>query len=200
MSEPQQLIKVFYTCFQQRDWKGMLNCYHEDVFFYDPVFQDLQAPQARAMWEMLLTGAKDLQVSFSNIKCEPASAGESTATQDSTAARELTAAMKLTGPIVEETHGEETIPDTYGSCNWIATYTFSQTGRKVENKAKALFTFRDGKIIEHQDDFSLWRWSRQALGIPGILLGWTLFLQNKIRRQARRSLEKFMTRSSSPMV
>lgn len=182
MSDPQQLVKVFYTCFQQRDWKGMLACYHEEVFFYDPVFEDLQAPEARAMWEMLLSSAKDLNLSFSNIKMEP------TPTED------------LAAGVVDDLHDEETIPDSYGSCNWVATYTFSQTGRKVVNTGKALFTFRDGKIIEHQDDFSLWKWSRQALGIPGILLGWTPFLQKKIRKKAQRSLEKFMAHSSSSTV
>jgi hypothetical protein len=160
----------------------MLNCYHEEVFFYDPVFQDLQAPETHAMWEMLLSSAKDLHVGFSNIKSEPAS-GED-----------------LTAGVAGEIHGEEAVPDSYGSCNWVATYTFSQTGRRVENKVKAFFTFRDGKIIEHQDDFSLWRWSRQALGIPGILLGWSPFLQNKVRKKARRSLEKFMARSSPSTV
>ncbi len=163
MSEEEQLIKVFYTCFQKLDWKGMLNCYHEEVFFYDPVFENLEGQQVRVMWEMLLSSAKDLQLSFSNIQVDPASAAEGS---------------------------------SYGSCDWIAAYTFSQTGRKVVNKGKALFTFSEGKIAEHQDNFDLWKWSRQALGIPGILFGWTPFLQNKIRQKARRSLEKFRTRNA----
>jgi hypothetical protein len=171
MSEEEQLIKVFYTCFQHRDWKGMLDCYREDVFFYDPVFENLEGPQVRAMWEMLLTSAKDLEMSFSNIQSEPASA-------DSISA-------------------EPASPqDSYGSCQWIATYTFSQTGRRVVNKGHASFKFSGGKIAEHQDQFSLWRWSRQALGIPGILFGWTPVLQNKIRQSAWKNLGKFMARSS----
>jgi len=29
----EQLIKTFYTNFQQRNWKGMLEAYHPDIFF-----------------------------------------------------------------------------------------------------------------------------------------------------------------------
>jgi hypothetical protein len=83
----------------------------------------------------------------------------------------------------------------YGSCQWVATYTFSQTGRRVVNKGKAFFKFSEGRIAEHQDDFDLWKWSRQALGISGILLGWTPFMHRKIRQKAGRSLEKFMKKA-----
>ena len=176
MSEEEQLIKVFYTCFQKLDWKGMGNCYHEEVFFYDPVFENLEGPQVRAMWEMLLTGAKDLQLSFTNIRLESASAAE------------------IAARVSKDPSGTDGADNAYGSCDWVATYTFSQTGRRVVNKGKALFTFSEGKIAEHQDNFDLWRWSRQALGIPGILFGWTPVLQNKIRQKAHRSLEKFMAR------
>jgi hypothetical protein len=30
---------------------------------------------------------------------------------------------------------------------------------------------KEGLIIEHRDHFELWRWSRQALGLKGLLLG-----------------------------
>ena len=148
----EQLITIFYTCFQKLDWKGMLDCYSEDVFFYDPVFENLDGRQVRAMWEMLLSRAKDLELSFSGVQSE----------------------------------------DEYGSCNWIATYTFTATGRKVVNKGKARFSFREGKIAEHQDEFSLWKWSSQALGLPGMLFGATSLFQKKIRGNARKSLEKFI--------
>lgn len=82
--------------------------------------------------------------------------------------------------------------ENYGSCHWTAIYTFSKTGRKVTNEVEARFKFQDGLIIEHQDDFDLWSWTRQALGTSGLLLGWSPFAQNKVRRNAKRSLEKFM--------
>ncbi|HTI09484.1 MAG TPA: nuclear transport factor 2 family protein [Puia sp.] len=185
MSDEEQLVKVFYTCFQQRDWKGMLDCYHKDIFFYDPVFLNLEGPEVHAMWEMLLRNAKDLELNFSNIRMEPASPEPATGSA---------AASQPAGS------GPASPTETYGSCNWVATYTFSQTGRQIVNKGKALFTFSEGKIAEHQDDWSFWKWIRQALGLPGILLGWTPMLQNKIRRQARKNLEKFMTRPASSSV
>ena len=82
--------------------------------------------------------------------------------------------------------------DTLGNATWIAEYPFSQTGRKVRNVISADFEFRDGKIIRHRDSFNFWKWTRMALGIPGILLGWSSFLQNKVRGMAARSLRKFM--------
>ena len=63
--------------------------------------------------------------------------------------------------------------DGEGSAHWRAHYTFAQTGRPVVNDIQAKFRFRDGQIAEHVDDFSFYRWARQALGPPGLLLGWT---------------------------
>lgn len=82
--------------------------------------------------------------------------------------------------------------DEYGTCNWIARYTFSKTGRRVFNKIKAHMRFSNGKITEHTDEFDLYKWSRQALGPAGILLGWSNYLKNKIRTDARRKLTAFM--------
>lgn len=79
-----------------------------------------------------------------------------------------------------------------GSCHWHASYSFSKTGRKVHNKINADFTFKDSQIYIHKDTFDLWRWSQMALGLPGVLLGWSPFLQNKIHSTARHSLTKFI--------
>jgi len=78
-----------------------------------------------------------------------------------------------------------------GAAHWVATYLFSQTGRTVTNDIQARFVFRDGKICEHHDSFDLWRWSRQALGAKGALLGWTPFVQGAIRAQAQKGLKAF---------
>jgi hypothetical protein len=79
-----------------------------------------------------------------------------------------------------------------GSCHWEAWYTFSRTGKKVHNSIEASFEFKDGLIFKHTDRFDFWRWSRQALGLPGLLLGWTPFLKNKIAATAAAGLRKFM--------
>ncbi len=82
--------------------------------------------------------------------------------------------------------------DKIGSCNWIANYTFSQTGNTVENHIKANFEFENGKIIKHIDSFDFYKWSSQALGIAGKLLGWTSFLRNKVQKTAMKNLTDFM--------
>ena len=82
--------------------------------------------------------------------------------------------------------------DTTGRAHWEARYTFSSTGRKVHNVIDAAFDFKDGRIVAHRDRFGFWRWSRQALGPTGLLLGWTPIVQNKVRATARGRLEKFM--------
>ena len=80
----------------------------------------------------------------------------------------------------------------YGTCNWTASYAFLKTGRKVVNNVKAHMRIEGGYITEHTDEFDIYKWSRQALGLPGILLGWSGYLKNKIRFDAKTRLKKFM--------
>lgn len=81
--------------------------------------------------------------------------------------------------------------DQTGSAHWDADYTFSATGRMVHNRIDAAFRFQDGKIIDHKDTFDLYAWTRMALGVSGILLGWTPMVQNKVRGQAAAGLAAF---------
>jgi ketosteroid isomerase-like protein len=81
-----------------------------------------------------------------------------------------------------------------GSARWRARYVFSQTGRPVVNDVRATFRFADGLIADHVDEFGFHRWSRQALGAPGLLLGWTPLLKAQVRRKAAASLASFMQR------
>jgi hypothetical protein len=85
-----------------------------------------------------------------------------------------------------------TADDLRGHCRWEARYTFSATGRKVHNTITADFHFKDGLIFSHEDRFNFWRWSRMALGAPGLLLGWTPYLVNAVRTKVKRRLERFM--------
>jgi ketosteroid isomerase-like protein len=84
------------------------------------------------------------------------------------------------------------LDEEYATCNWVATYTFSKTGRKVVNYIKAFMRLKDGKIIEHSDGFKLSKWAAQALGLPGVLLGWTGFMKRKIQKNARKNLVTFI--------
>ena len=81
--------------------------------------------------------------------------------------------------------------DTHGSAHWRAHYEFSQTGRNVVNDIQARFRFEDGLIAEHDDSFSFYRWARQALGPPGLLLGWTPIIKGAVRKKAAGSLAAF---------
>jgi len=82
-----------------------------------------------------------------------------------------------------------------GSAHWEAFYVFSKTGRNVHNKIDARFEFKDGKIFRHHDHFNLWKWSSQALGASGFLLGYTSFFKNKLQKQTRKLLTDYMQRS-----
>ncbi len=88
-------------------------------------------------------------------------------------------------------HRDVAADDATGEAHWHATYTFSATGRKVRNSIDAGFRFRDGRIVRHVDRFDFWRWSRQALGLPGLLLGWSGFLRARVARTAARSLARY---------
>jgi hypothetical protein len=147
-----EFIIRFYSALQTLNYAEMQRSYHPEAQFSDPVFGTLDCEQVKAMWQMLLTRSKDLQVIFSNVH----------ATQ------------------------------TTGKCRWEAWYTFSKTGRSVHNVITSSFEFKDGKIFRQYDSFNLWRWSRHALGITGLLLGWTPLIREKIKASARQSLTKFM--------
>lgn len=93
--------------------------------------------------------------------------------------------------------------DHAGSAHWDAFYTFSATGRKVHNSIDARFELEDGKIIRHVDTFDFWKWSRQALGLPGLLLGWSPLLRAKVTRTAARGLASYKARragAASPPI
>lgn len=84
-----------------------------------------------------------------------------------------------------------------GACTWEAWYRFSRTNRPVHNMIRASFAFDDGKIFRHADNFSFWRWSRQALGLTGFFLGATEGLQRKVSNTAHENLVKFMRSASA---
>lgn len=79
-----------------------------------------------------------------------------------------------------------------GVCEWRAYYTFSRTGRQVHNIVRSEFVLRDGFIVQQQDRFDFWRWSRQALGVPGYLLGWSPLLKRRVQATAGEALQRAM--------
>jgi hypothetical protein len=93
--------------------------------------------------------------------------------------------LRITYQVVQE-------DAVHGQALWDAWYTFSRTGRKVHNRITARFIYKDGLILRHEDRFDLWRWSRQALGTSGVLLGWSPVVRNKVRRTAAEALHRSM--------
>lgn len=96
----------------------------------------------------------------------------------------------------ELTYSEVSADDMTGSAYWEAKYDFSRTGRSVHNKIQASFVFEKGKIIQHVDSFDFWRWSKMALGLAGLLLGWTPMLKNKVSTMANANLAKYCQKNS----
>lgn len=81
---------------------------------------------------------------------------------------------------------------TTARVRWTARYLFSATGRNVTNVVTTEMQIENGLIVRQRDEFDFWKWSRQALGFSGLLLGWTGFLRRKVQGNAREGLRKFM--------
>ena len=151
-----ELLTRFYTAAQKKDFATMQECYHPEAIFDDPVFQNLDARHVKAMWQMLMTRGKDMEMVFSDVL----------------------------------TH------DDLGAAKWNARYTFTKTERPVHNFITSGFEFKDHKIYRHTDHFDFYKWSSQALGLPGIMLGWSSFLQKKVQKEAMANLEVFMVKNN----
>lgn len=152
MTPNEQLIHHFYTCFVNKDYRGMQACYDEQAIFNDAVFKNLNTAEVKAMWEMLIRNGKNFKITFGQISGE----------------------------------GNRV------SAHWDASYTFSATGKNVLNRIDSFFEISEGKIVKHTDQFSFYTWARQALGLSGLLLGWTSFLNRKVTAGAMRNLHHFM--------
>ncbi|MFK7756790.1 MAG: nuclear transport factor 2 family protein [Flavobacteriales bacterium] len=96
------------------------------------------------------------------------------------------------GKRFEVTFSDIQANDNEGSAKWEAQYTFSKTKRNVHNKVRAQFEFKDGLIIKHTDQFNLYKWSKQALGTSGALIGWSSFFKKKLQAQTNEQLKNFM--------
>lgn len=91
------------------------------------------------------------------------------------------------------TYSGVTAQDQEGTAHWEAHYRFTRTRRLVHNRIKAHFVFDEqGLICQHRDHFNFWTWSRQALGAPGWLLGWTPWLRRQVAQQAQAQLERHL--------
>ncbi|APW40135.1 ketosteroid isomerase [Rhodoferax koreense] len=108
--------------------------------------------------------------------------------------RMLCAATAAKGRDVWRLEASDVWADAHtGRAHWEAHYRFSATGRLVHNRIDGAFDFdAQGLIVRHRDRFDFWHWSRQALGTPALLLGWTPFLKAKVRAKAAANLARFL--------
>lgn len=80
-----------------------------------------------------------------------------------------------------------------GHVHWEAHYRFSVSNRLVHNIIEASFTFTpDGLIASHKDSFDFWRWSRQALGMGGYVLGWSPLFRRQVQAQTQAALQRYL--------
>ncbi|MES2446164.1 MAG: nuclear transport factor 2 family protein [Bacteroidota bacterium] len=70
MNTNEQLINHFYTCFKNKDYKGMQSCYADNATFSDAVFKNLNSDQVKAMWQMLILKGKDMRIEFGQISAD----------------------------------------------------------------------------------------------------------------------------------
>ena len=153
----QEVVRTFYSSFENKDAEGMVAQYHPKVVFEDPAFGVLKGEEAADMWRMLISrGGTNLKVEL----------------------------LDVSGP------------DDAVKARWRAQYKFGKNKRQVVNEISATFEFRDGKIIQHIDDFNLWKWAGQAMGLSGRLLGWSAFFRKKVRSRALSQLQRFRSKNS----
>lgn len=87
--------------------------------------------------------------------------------------------------------------DYNGSARWTAKYNYGAGKRPVVNEVVGTFYIQNGKILQHTDHFDLWKWSRQALGIKGYLLGWTKTMKLKIQQTSSKMLSSYIHKMRS---
>jgi hypothetical protein len=80
-----------------------------------------------------------------------------------------------------------------GRARWRARYPFGTRPRTVRNRVYSRFDFdAKGLILRQRDAFSFWNWSRQAIGWPGWLFGWTPTLRARVQGKAGQQLARYM--------
>jgi hypothetical protein len=159
-------VAAFYAAFARLDTAAMAALYADAVRFRDEAFTLEGRAATMAMWSMLCEGV----------------AGQGDAGR---AVWRLEASDIRTDPA-----------DAMAVlAHWDVHYLFGPGRRPVHNRIDARFVFdAAGRAIEHVDRFDFWRWSRQAIGLPGLLLGWSPWLRAKVAAQAARQLERYRRR------
>lgn len=62
-----EIIAQFYTAFQKLDAETMVSFYHDDIEFTDPAFGTLYGDDAKNMWRMICSRAKDFSLEYNQV-------------------------------------------------------------------------------------------------------------------------------------
>lgn len=62
-----ETIEQFYIAFQNLDVEKMVSFYHDDIEFHDPGFGTLKGDDAKNMWRMICSKAKDFSLIYNSI-------------------------------------------------------------------------------------------------------------------------------------
>lgn len=165
-SAPEAAVAAFYAAFARLEPPAMAPLYADAVQFRDEAFNLSGRAATMAMWSMLCDGVRGQGAAGRAVWRLEASAIR----RDPADARAVLA-------------------------HWDVDYLFGPAQRRVHNRIDARFVFdASGRVVEHVDRFDFWRWSRQAVGLPGLLLGWSPWLKGKVATQAGRQLERYRQR------
>jgi ketosteroid isomerase-like protein len=65
-----ELLTAFYSSFAAGDHQAMAASYADDATFSDPIFPNLDADGARAMWRLFCTSDTHINVTFSGVQAD----------------------------------------------------------------------------------------------------------------------------------
>ena len=86
--------------------------------------------------------------------------------------------------------------DRKATVRWRARWRLCGSGRVVSNEVRSTFTFWDGCIVRQVDEFGFWRWSRESLGLTGLVLGWIPAVRRAAGRRALAQLDRLVAASA----
>ncbi|NBI30012.1 nuclear transport factor 2 family protein [Chengkuizengella marina] len=70
MNNNEELIYKLYTSFQNKDFKAIQSCYHEDATFTDHAFPNLKGKEPSAMWNMLFGNNDHVEITFDSVQAD----------------------------------------------------------------------------------------------------------------------------------
>ncbi|KAG8751620.1 hypothetical protein FRC14_007723 [Serendipita sp. 396] len=176
----EQLVEKYLAAYKAYDLAAMDACTDPEFTFSDPAFPSLNCKyEPRSSWPIghpnFVSVAKQAKGMFSMFVNN----------------REKNK-MELEYKDIKKGINDLTYTATY-------TVRYIFTGRPVTNVIQSTFTISptSNLLLSQVDAFPFYTWAKQALGLPGLLLGWTGYLQSQVQHNAGQSLEKYMKKAEA---